>query len=176
MPRLRHVFLDNLFGNINHRERHEMLEGVRASERRGSMHGERHASCPLSALSQENAASTASGSSISRFSREWCVPLPLLCVRVVLYSWRGTIEIVSLFLYLSLSRARVTISRFLSWNWLSYCFWVFLKTIFIRILDSLFDNLPKLPEGSGKIQQCEKELRESLCHAINSDWGTIRRV
>ena len=106
MPRLRHVFLDNLFGNINHRERHEMLEGVRASERRGSMHGERHASCPLSALSQENAASTTSGSSISRFSREWCVPLPLLCVRVVLYSWRGTIEIVPLFLYLSLSRAR----------------------------------------------------------------------
>lgn len=32
MPRLRHVFLDNLFGNINHRERHEMLEGV-AGER-----------------------------------------------------------------------------------------------------------------------------------------------
>lgn len=31
MPRLRHVFLDNLFGNINHRERHEMLEGVRAN-------------------------------------------------------------------------------------------------------------------------------------------------
>lgn len=70
MPRLRHVFLDNLFGNINHRERHEMLEGVRASERMGSMHSERHASCPLSALSQENAASTASESSISRFSRE----------------------------------------------------------------------------------------------------------
>lgn len=35
MPRLRHVFLDNLFGNINHRERHEMLEGVRASVQRG---------------------------------------------------------------------------------------------------------------------------------------------
>lgn len=166
MPRLRHVFLDNLFGNINHRERHEMLEGVRASERRGSMHGERHASCPLSALSQENAASTASESSISRFSREWRVPSPLLRVRVVLYSWRGTIEIVFLSLYLS--RARYDI--------MSYCFRVFLKTIFIGILDSLFDNLSKLPGESGKIQQCEKELRECLCHTINSDWGTIQKV
>lgn len=45
MPRLRHVFLDNLFGNINHRERHEMLEGVRASVQRGSMH--RRTSCFL---------------------------------------------------------------------------------------------------------------------------------
>lgn len=35
MPRLRHVFLDNLFGNINHRERHEMLEGVRTRNRVG---------------------------------------------------------------------------------------------------------------------------------------------
>lgn len=35
MPRLRHVFLDNLFGNINHRERHEMLEGVRTRNREG---------------------------------------------------------------------------------------------------------------------------------------------
>lgn len=65
MPRLRHVFLDNLFGNINHRERHEMLEGVRASVQRGSMHGERHASCSLSALSQEERAAHRHGRRIA---------------------------------------------------------------------------------------------------------------
>lgn len=64
-------------------------------------------------------------------------------------------------LSLSLARARYDI--------MSYCFRVFLKMIFIGILDSLFDNLSKLPGESGKIQQCEKELRECLCHTINSD-------
>lgn len=63
----------------------------------------------------------------------------------------------------SLSRARAR------YDIMSYCFRVFLKTIFIGILDSLFDNLSKLPGESGKIQQCEKELRECLYHTINSD-------
>lgn len=34
MSRLRHVFLDNLFGNINHRERHGISRGSRGEGRR----------------------------------------------------------------------------------------------------------------------------------------------
>lgn len=37
-PRLRHVFLDNLFGNINHREHRE----TRALVERGRPHGKRY--------------------------------------------------------------------------------------------------------------------------------------
>lgn len=174
MPRLRHVFLDNLFGNINHRERHEMLEGVRAN---GG--GRCTANVMLPVLYPRFRRRTRHRRPADRRlvdSREndaFHSP----CFVLGLFYIRDVEQLKSCLSFsISLSRADVTISRFLSWNWLSYCFWVFLKTIFIRILDSLFDNLPKLPEGSGKIQQCEKELRESLCHTINSDWGTIRRV
>lgn len=37
-PRLRHVFLDNLFGNINHREHRETRVLVERGRRRGKRH------------------------------------------------------------------------------------------------------------------------------------------